>query len=350
MAQWLRNWKMVILVVVLTMAAEGIARIAAVQRLFDPVDGSVEAARWRYVYLQAEPDIVLMGDSRAVLDLSPNAIRAEMARLTGREPSVVNVAIHGSSMEQSALFFSEVLLRTAKPRLVVLNVSEVALNDAAWQTHSPAYLRGLAAPLARKTWQTASSRRAVWESVSGLARLQHRLKLAIEGPWIRYWRGAERYDWGAMKWHGQMGAQAQAEELAIYRNTYLADFQPTGAQMRYLASLVRMAHDHDVRLILLLTPVQPEFLDAFPAPGDVIRFQEAVYDVADQYDIPLIDYYHLPDLTSDMFFDLHHTNAKGTQRFSALVAQDIVDLALVHWNEPQVASSSIPEDTGRSSP
>ena len=158
MVQRLRNWKTIIAVLLLLVAAEGVARIPALQRIFDPVDGSIEAARWRYAALADEIDIVLMGDSRAALDLSPNTIQTELLRLTGDQARVVNVAVGGSPMEQSALFFSEIMAGEHRPRLVVLNVSEVALNDSAWYDNPPYYMRGAAAPLSLETWRVPQSR------------------------------------------------------------------------------------------------------------------------------------------------------------------------------------------------
>lgn len=326
------SWRFVILAAVLLLVAETCARIPLVQRAFDPEDGSVSAARWRYEYAPAPPDVLILGDSRAIIDLSPGVLREGVREQTGDQITVVNAAVFGSSMEQLSLMLSQVIVRKALPRLVLLNVSEVALNDAAWSDSPPYYLRGLARPLAWDTWQQAAGRSAVLESLSALLRLQHRLRLTVEGRWPNYIRGREVYDWGGSVRYGRMAKEMVDEQLAAYREKYLVGFAPDQVQGQFLRDLLEQAHALDLPLVLLITPVTDGLLAAMPRVQDTDRFLGFVWATAAEYRVPVFDYYRTQELGQEDYFDLHHTNSVGTAIFSRIVARDILAPALADWD------------------
>lgn len=331
MVKQLAGWRITLLTLLTLLCAEGVSRVAIIQRAFDPVDGSVNAARWRYYYVPSVPTVLLMGDSRMVIDLSPETVRKQVYRETGMSGFIVNIAMHGSSMEETYLMLSQVVLPRGRPQMIVLNVSEVALNDSYWDKDRPAYLRALQAPLSIDTWRDPQGRQAVFESLSGLVRLQHRIRLTVEDRWPNYWRRTETYDWGGSQWFGKLDALALEEQRELNRNSYLANYNPSGRQGYYFEKLLELAKANDYHLVVLISPVAPEFINLFSTLNDLQRFKQTVYRTAAQYHVPVIDYYQLPLLSSDMFFDLHHTNSEGTRVLSELVAHQIVVPALQDW-------------------
>ena len=334
MAEMPRRRRSVLVVLGLLLLAEGLSRLGAVQRLFDPADGSTEAARWRYAYAQATPTVLVMGDSRAVIDLSPTEIRNSVQAQAGGDISVLSIASYGSSAEHAYLMLTEVVLKSVpSPELVLLNVSDVALNDRTWIGTPPLNLRGLSRPLAPETWRSAPGRAAVLETLSGLVRLRHRSRLTVEGRWPNYIRGSETYDCGGSVWHDKMRPEALQQQFSKSRDEYLVDFCPDGVQGDYLLRLLRQARAAGVHLVLVITPVTEQYLSAFPAPGDAQRFVDFVHAAGAAHGVPVLDYYRTAELEDEHYFDLHHTNAEGTALFSRLVTRDIVVPALADWQD-----------------
>ena len=95
---------------------------------------------------------------------------------------------------------------------------------------------------------------------------------------------------------------------------------------------------YNLRLVLLVSPVSREFLTAFPSSTGAETFEAYVRTMAARYGIPLFDYYQTPLLGDSMFFDAHHTNWEGTQRFSQIVAEDIIKPALTDWADFQAST------------
>ena len=318
-----RRWRITIVACFIIVMVDLAAQADSVQRLFDPVDGSVYAARWRYASAPRTPDVLLMGDSRTVIDLSPEIIEQTMLDELGWRPFVLNLGVHGASMEESYLLFSEVVLDETPPRLILFNVSEVALNDAAWAEDEALYLRGLAQPANLTLWREKNGRTAWFETLSGLYRLQRRLRLTVEERWPNYLRNDETYDWGNIRWQGQMDEEGKKEQLTTY-NGYLAKFQPDGRQGDYFDKLLALSEEQGIQMIVLVSPVTPKFLEAFSEPKDAALFRAFVSETAAARGVPVADYYQLEELEEDSFFDLHHTNAAGTTAFSKMVAKYIL--------------------------
>lgn len=113
------------------------------------------------------------------------------------------MAVYGNSMERTELFLHQPDRQHLDDVRTPLNVSEVALNDAAWTDNPPLSLRALASPLSPASWTSSEGRWAILESFSGLARLRKRLPLTVEGAWPAY-DVEQVYDQGGLRWDGNV--------------------------------------------------------------------------------------------------------------------------------------------------
>ena len=309
------------------------ARIPFVQRVFDPVDGSAQAARWRFEYVPSAPDVIIAGDSRNGIDLSPTVIEQTLIEKTNREPFVVNLAVHGHSMEGSYLFLKNIVFQSAKSPVILLNVSEVALNDFSWEDDNPPeYMRALADPPFSKSWARPEGQWAIFESISGIARLRRRVILTVEDKWPSYLRGEQSYDWGGSRWNNQMDPNLWTKTIERYRKNYLKEFTPQRTQGQYLKMLLKKAKESNQRLVLIISPVTNDYLKALPSSADIDIFLNFVCESANQQEVPLFNYYQVVDFGKELFFDPHHLNWNGTQKFSKLIANEILQSALENWD------------------
>ena len=97
-----------------------------------------------------------------------------------------------------------------------------------------------------------------------------------------------------------------------------AEIKPSLIQIRYLDKIVKLCEESNVRLILLNTPIHPEFLETLKGEKAFLdRFCNS-HEIADR----LWDYsdYSLPD---SCYSDPEHLNFHGADKFSALIKEKL---------------------------
>lgn len=101
-------------------------------------------------------------------------------------------------------------------------------------------------------------------------------------------------------------------------------------QLEYLIKTIELCKSKDVDLVLMVAPYSPNIYPATKANWqEVIQAYRDMSKIAEQYDVPYINYF---DLVDDIginygtdFFDIHHLNYYGAEKLTKHLGQYLVD-------------------------
>lgn len=309
------------------------------------------------------PDVLYLGSSRTLFDIDPARVDG-LLRQPGRAQTLgCNAGMFDSTLEQDYYTLQRFLRDGYAPKVVVEALWEWNLNaHAASPADSSAFhfnhvlaladlpdtpallqrmggvptgIHGAADFVAQRLIPLYGDRAAVVRRLCGASTVG---PCAVDtsplDPGLRrFYESSTRQGWIPQ---GDTPLSALTPDRRAQRLTGvnptvtydLRDFALGSRQPDYLAKMIDLARQHDIRIVLLQTPLHPDYYSLFPHADDwqhVVSFWAAF---AAAQGVSYYDASHLPGYTDADFVDLHHLQAAGAQKFSTWVAQNVVGPAL----------------------
>lgn len=306
------------------------------------------------------PDVLYMGSSRAEDGVDPALIDSTVSAQTGQNVLGCNIAMSGSTFTSDYFAFKRIVEDGYAPKMIVENLFEFNINANAFvDTYAPATYHD--------TWLSdLSDTPALWKQYSG-----RYAKLALVGfvagkliplygdrygilkalcqgstigPCDTALPGVSWNDRGYYTRNPLLGwrpindvtladhltpaqQQALAGEIQMFRSDYLRDFQLIGTDPPYLTKIVQLAAQHHVKVELVVSPLHQMYRDLL-TPQQWTAIMAYWQSFAQRHGAGFYDQHLGVGYTNADFNDPHHLSVAGAEKFSAWLAQNVVEPGL----------------------
>ncbi len=306
------------------------------------------------------PDVLYMGSSRAEDGVDPGLIDAMVGVQTGRNVLGCNIAMSGSTFTSDYFAFKRMVEDGYAPKMIVENLFEFNIN-------ANAFVDGYAPAAYHDTWLAdLSDTPALMRQYSGWhARLGLSdfvvgkliplygdrygiLKALCQGSSIGpcttalpgvSWNDRDYYTRNPMLGWRPINdvtladkltpaqQQALAAEIAMFRRDYLPNFQLIGTDPPYLTKIVQLAQQHHVKVELVVSPLHQMYRDLLTSRQwtAIMAYWQSF---AQRHGAGFYDQHLAVGYTDADFNDPHHLSIAGADKFSAWLAQNVVEPGL----------------------
>jgi hypothetical protein len=123
-----------------------------------------------------------------------------------------------------------------------------------------------------------------------------------------------------------MSAKTHNQELHAYKNQPPVELEINPIQIEYLHKIIALAEKHDVKIILVSTPVIDSYKNSIRNYHD---FEATLNCLASKNQVLFLDYNKEPRLalnTATDFFDKDHLTQVGVRKFNQAFVKDFQDL------------------------
>jgi hypothetical protein len=277
------------------------------------------AAQWnRYASVPA-PDVLIVGDSRARVDVQGSVVSALLSSVAGRSLTVGNLGVNAEQPAFLDALIYRILHRTSRPSMLILNLSEYQFNvhytydstEDLWQISDPFDLGFMSRALQDATHPGRLVRG--WM-----------LPVFADYPVIVRAIRCGSAPFADPETCNQLPKTA-AEQAAYYTQRFhevMADYQFSEAQTSHVLGAASMAKEYGVHFGLAILPVLG--IPKTEAVG-YSRFESGAQDLAKRMSVPLLDFHDLFQDQPGYWSDPNHLNAKGAGELAPYLATALAD-------------------------
>ncbi|MDP3713011.1 MAG: hypothetical protein Q8R60_11085 [Mycobacteriales bacterium] len=320
----------VALALALELLARGLAKVVDEPLWWHDLVTQRKEAQLRRLARNGPIDVIVIGTSMTLYGVDPDPL----VRATGLR--CYNASIYRGVPSVSARWMTDVVLPVARPRLVLIEVAPLIVND-----NSPLTSRleeYLAAPAHRLSRGQRLRRRCEDRSYAvrhaGLVRRPRAFARALRElarrPGLLGWRVP-------LEVEGRLGPLGQGTDLLersyrngpkmreLIRQQAQTDFNDGGVQSGALREMARSSRARGAQVVYLMLPVPTEMLDEMFVGGRTnwIAMKEDLRRLAAEEQVPLMDV--TDDFEDSSYYaDMVHLNGRGRDAFSQRVAAALV--------------------------
>jgi hypothetical protein len=294
-----------------------------------------------------QPDIVIVGSSRARFGLLPEPMAQEVMATTDTDVDIFNLGQDTGGMRISYAILKNVLRGEKRPRLVLLeirvwdlNSNSSGVNNAYFKYY--ANQRDILRSLDKSIFFGGLGPRAqgFLRSISNL------LWLAQKNPWQAQYQekldllqensGAElRYVGSSI---AEM-SEKKRKRFTSLRFHMLEDlmerFQIKGPAEHAFKDFIALCRRRNIKLILLTMPLHPDDPELNYYRAEHLEFIEYVSEICAREDIRFLNLQEEgPPLGDEHFGDYDHLNVTGAEIVSTYVSKRILVPEVTRWSSP----------------
>ncbi len=284
-------------------------------------------------------DVLILGASHATISISPQAISAAMGSPTC---NIYNGALRGRTFTALEFMLEKVYLPALHPRMLLLGVNPVILNEYNKQFEDN-YASLVSAPMPRILASTGLS--AAWQRFlvenCFLYRYRHRANLRTGQIDPK----AKLDDYGYIP-SSTVFDDRQRKLLAAANHPYqeiMRRYRFSGPSVEALERILQRANERSIDVVVLNMPFLPEFLQISPTgPQDYQQYLAGLKHLQAKYGFQLLDYQAVMPFEDADFSDVDHLNTTGSRKLAARLAGDlqpVLTMRQVHAPNPSPAST-----------
>lgn len=286
------------------------------------------AAQWSHYAALPAPDVLIVGDSRARIDVDSSVVSALLSSAVGRALTVSNLGVNAEQPAFLDALIYRVLHRTSRPSMLILNLSEYQFN----------------------VHYTYDSTEDLWQISDSfdLGFMSRAFQDATDpGRLVRGWMLPVFADYPVIVRAIRCGSapfadpticnpipKTDAERAAYYTQRFhevMADYQFSVAQTSHVLGAAALATEYGVHFGLAILPVL-----GIPKtePVGYSRFESGAQDLAKRMSVPLLDLHDLFQDQPSYWSDPNHLNAKGAQKLAPYLATAVAEAVPGTRNSP----------------
>ncbi|QDV69519.1 hypothetical protein Poly24_32350 [Rosistilla carotiformis] len=148
-------------------------------------------------------------------------------------------------------------------------------------------------------------------------------------PFLRFMEFASQYKKlihsnAGEYWEQRKGGQKRDVPYSSAVEDSFHVYTPNELAVEYLFHTIELCHQHGVRLILFQAPVSPNLSSVSSYP----KCTDRILAITQEFNLEYWDFSNLYESQGDLFYDNHHLNSIGAERFSKILAQRISTIVL----------------------
>lgn len=330
------GWRLVAIVLVVLVVAEGYVRLIAAYLPPPTTPGAGEVAfkksRLEQLGAAGGVSVVFMGDSMMDSALDP----AVFLQHAPSAPSAYNASLQGSRLTTQQQWAHEIVLPAVRPKVVLQAVNPTLVSTLGTSADQLGVYDAILAANIRSVrgdiWQNATE--AASEHVY-LVRYRDALRRpgVLGGATVNRFTGGQEFPQPARPpgfWErtltpaGQVTEYADGQAARTGPDGLITNIRIMLESSRDFTPMNSITSRYKSAGVQTVVVIQPVAFDIMTASGlDVAPWKAAAADIrrrAEAEGLPVIDFSDTP-YTRDHFFDPLHLNAKGSARFSTELAQ-----------------------------
>jgi hypothetical protein len=283
------------------------------------------------------PDVVFMGDSRALAGLAPQVADAELGAVTGRPVRTLNLSMTGARMNLTYLALKNMIVDDKKPSVVVLGLSEFAFLPLPGENATLTRRFPLASTILRpddfafaEPGLTGKGR-FVLRNLVPLYRDSQLLRNALSivfnpaDPSHQWYSGASRWKW-ARDGSYIPGSGIRNPTLDDARTMFFQALQTytlSSDGLRTLEQFIDLAQSRHIRVVLVNMPVSEVQRSWWRSPQAMAEYRGTMEEVASGKGVPLLDGYDSlgGQIPPEYFWDPSHLNLDGATLLTRRLAR-----------------------------
>ncbi|MDQ3895685.1 MAG: SGNH/GDSL hydrolase family protein [Actinomycetota bacterium] len=293
-----------------------------------------------YAEFPHTPDVVFMGDSRALSGFAPAVADAELGEALGRPVRTFNLSMTGARLNLEYLSLKNMISDDKKPSVVVLGLSEFAFVPLPGEDRTMTARFPLASTLLR--WDDAEfadpglagEGRFALRNLVPLYRdsplLRRALSVAFNpsDPAHQWYDGPTRWKW-ARDGSYIPGSGVRNPTVDDARNTYYAALQQftlSPDSVHTLERILDLADRRHIRVVLVNMPVSEVQQGWWRDPAAMAEYRDTVRDVARRRGTSYLDAYDRMErqIPPEHFWDPSHLNLDGATILTRRVSRQYV--------------------------
>lgn len=280
-----------------------------------------------YAEFPGTPDVVFMGDSRALSGFAPAVADAELSQALGRPVTTFNLSMTGARLNLAYLALKNMISDDRKPAVVVLGLSEFAFFPLPMDDRTLTERFPLASTILR--WDDAEFAEP---GVAGRGRfvLRNLLPLYRDGPLLRralsvafnpadpahkWYSGPTRWEWSR---DGSYipGSGVRNPTVDDARNTFynaLQQFTVSTESIDTLERFLELAEERRIRVVVVNMPVSDVHKGWWRSPAAMAEYRERAREVTARHGTSYLDAYDSLErqIPQEYFWDPSHLNLDG---------------------------------------
>lgn len=301
------------------------------------------------------PDVLLMGSSRAENGGAAPVVSQTLNQLNGGNVLTCNIGMSGSTFESDYFALKRMIEDGFVPKLVIENAFEyninanggadsyyAAIHHATWLADASdagafrVSSSGQPSQLASLDFLAQKLIPMYGDRVGLLKAICQNAQLGPCGERVEGISWAERFQYlhdPYLGWHPltdrNMAEQTADErqsitnELEFFRTSYLQRFQLMKGQPEYLSKLVALAHAHNVKVAMVVSPLHHLYRDLLTSQ-QWQAIMEYWQTFANENDVAFYDQSTATGYTDADFRDPHHLAVTGAEKFARWMALYVV--------------------------
>lgn len=286
------------------------------------------------------PDIVFMGDSRALSGFAPAVADAELSPVAGRPVRTFNLSMTGARMNLTYLALKNMIVDDKKPSVVVLGLSEFAFLPLPGENHTLTQRFPFASTILRPDDieyaepGLAGKGRFVLRNLVPLYRDGQLIRRALsikfnpDDPAHQWYTGESRWQWSADGSYipgAGVRNPTQDQARAMFYDA-LQTYTLSAENLRVLDEFIELAADRDIRVVLVVMPVSDVHRGWWGNPTTMAQFRDSLAEVASRRGVPFLDGYDSlrREIPQEFFWDPSHLNLDGATVLTRRLARDIL--------------------------
>ena len=291
------------------------------------------------------PDVVYMGDSRALSGFAPSVADAELTPLVGRPVRTLNLSMTGARMNLTYLALKNLITDDKKPSVVVLGISEHAFLPLPGEDRTLTQRFPLASTILRPDDieyaepGLAGKGRFVLRNLvplyrdSQLVRNALSIKFNPDDPSHQWYTGESKWEWSPdgsyIPGSGVRNPTLDQARAMFY--DALQSYTLSAENLRVLEEFIELARDREIEVVLVVMPVSDVYRGWWASPATMAEFRSSVAHVAARHQAPLMDGYASleGEIPPEYFWDPSHLNLDGATVLTRRLARQYLAPLLV---------------------
>jgi hypothetical protein len=284
------------------------------------------------------PDVVYMGDSRALSGLAPSVADAELTPLVGRPVRTLNLSMTGARMNLTYLALKNMIRDDKKPAVVVLGLSEFAFLPLPGEDRTVTQRFPLASTILRPDDVEfaepglAGKGRFLLRNLVPLYRDGQLIRSALsirynpEDPSHQWYTGPSKWQWAKDgSYIPASGVRNPTPDDA--RTTYynaLQAYTLAPEPLQTLERFIELAGDRGIQVVLVNMPVSDVHRSWWGSPAALAQYRGSMQEIAARHRVALLDGYNRLDgqIPQEFFWDTSHLNLDGATVLTRRLARE----------------------------
>lgn len=281
------------------------------------------------------PDIIFMGNSRALNAFNPGLTESEIAHLTGTRIHALNLAISGSTINLNYLVLKNIIRDDKKPRIIVYGLSESELGEGGNASRQLPYFSLLLRPddCAQYCGPNLSAKLQFGlTTLCPICRdadlIRNGLSIAFnpDDPFHKFYGpgpqhldpAANGYFWWPARSHAPPAGYRL--ERSIY-GPALDKYRYGQTLFVRFRAFLRLAHERGIKVLVVNLPVTSGLKHLWRTKARMDRYVHEVRSVTKASGVPLLDLYKRGDrvIPAAGFYDQVHLNELGSNILTRMV-------------------------------